>query len=96
MNKAKIRTYQKDRLGKAYCRLNCFKWDLIFGKAPDNWQRMSNKEKYHDPVFKQAWDILKESLTEKEKSMYWWTIELKRTKEEWLCWWNGRKYHGEG
>ena len=74
----------KDELGKAYCDLNCFRWDeKLLGKPPKNWKTMTENEKYKLVSYSKIFRIIKTFLSERERSMYWWTIELGNTKEEW-------------
>ncbi len=83
----RVEASSKDRLGEAYRRLNCFAWDPIFGEAPEGFFTMTDKEKYQDPYFREVYDLISELLSEKEKSMYWWTMALGKTYEEWKNWW---------
>jgi len=75
-------------LGQAYCDLNCFRWNKIFGDEPPKYDKMTNKEKHYDcPQHKEAFNILCHLLTEREQSMYWWTLELGRPYSAWKEWW---------
>jgi len=84
--------YPKERLGQAYCRMNCFIWDTeIFGPEPKRWKDMDNKERFRIPTFRKAMDELDKALTKEEQSMYWWTIELGMRYTEWKTWWNSSR-----
>lgn len=84
----KLKALSKDELGMIYCRMNCFEWCDIFGEPPDGYENMNGKELHYDPKYREAFEAVSGMLNEKEKSMYWWTIELERTKEAWEEWWN--------
>lgn len=87
----RLQKLSKDELGVIYCKMNCFEWCDIFGDPPEGYEKMTGKKLYHDPAFREAFDAVSGMLTEEEKSMYWWTIELERTKEEWAKWWYDQK-----
>ena len=86
-----------DRLGLAYCRLNCSEWDDILGPKPDGFDEMP---KYHAPWWK-FWkrnqitrhDIIIQRMRNIESiigrantSRCWWIFVLERTEEEWKSW----------
>ena len=35
-----------ERMGLAYCRLNCWDWDELIGEKPDGFEQMTNEEKH--------------------------------------------------
>lgn len=81
--------YPIDRIGKAYCMMNCFEWDTeIFGKPPKGWNKMDSRTKYENRRFRECFKLIDAALTEREKSMYWWTIELKRSYNDWKKWYD--------
>ena len=86
-----------DRLGLAYCRLNCWGWDEILGPKPEGFDEMPDtddgyangkrtvyptKADYITPAMKGIEDIIGEANT----SRCWWVFELGRTEEEWFRW----------
>jgi len=76
-----ISKYSKDRIGKSYVMMNCFKWDpFIFGRPPKNWAKMTNKERHLTPRFNECMRILVSNLTEEERHFYWNKYELSKPK----------------
>lgn len=73
-----------ERLGLAYCRLNCWIWDELAGDKPDGFEQMTNEEKhvYIHPKLNRIEQILGSPYT----SRCWWVYELGKTEEEWLEW----------
>lgn len=73
-----------ERMGLAYCRLNCWDWDELIGEKPDGFEQMTNKEKhgYIEPQLDRIEQILGSPYT----SRCWWVYELGKTEEEWLEW----------
>lgn len=73
-----------ERLGLAYCRLNCWDWDELIGEKPDGFEQMTNEEKhgYIEPQLDRIEQILGSPYT----SRCWWVYELGKTEEEWLEW----------
>lgn len=79
-----------DRLGLAYCQMNGFIWDEIFGEPPKDWNSpyKDNKTRHKDPHFQECFRYLESRLTSRQQSMYWWTIQLKRSYQEWAEWYD--------
>lgn len=73
-----------ERIGLAYCRLNCWDWDELIGEKPDGFEQMTNEEKhgYIEPQLDRIEQILGSPYT----SRCWWVYELGKTEEEWLEW----------
>lgn len=73
-----------ERMGLAYCRLNCWIWDELAGDKPDGFEQMTNEEKhgYIEPQLDRIEQILGSPYT----SRCWWVYELGKTEEEWLEW----------
>lgn len=73
-----------ERMGLAYCRLNCWDWDELIGEKPDGFEQMTNEEKhgYIEPQLDRIEQILGSPYT----SRCWWVYELGKTEEEWLEW----------
>lgn len=90
MNVESLDKIDIDRIGLAYCRMNGFEWDPIFGEPPKDWNNLytTNKNRHKDPQFQECFRYLESRLTPRQQSMYWWTIELKRSYEEWLEWYD--------
>lgn len=86
-----------DRLGLAYCRLNCSEWDDILGPKPDGfdeipkypapwwkfWKR--NQISQHDIIIQRMRNI-KSMIGKANASRCWWIFALGRTEEEWKVW----------
>ena len=83
------------RLGEAYVNMNGWKWDEICGPKPEGFDEMTSREKYELPAFKKAFRKIRLYLTYEQMSMFWWTIELGKTYEEWREWYDeeGRRTH---
>ena len=65
----------QDAIGKIYCQLNGLKWcSRILGVPPKGWKNMSPREKYIEltPYYL----IVRSYLSERDRSMYWWTLNL--------------------
>lgn len=73
-----------ERLGLAYCRLNCWIWDELVGDKPDGFDRMTSDEKrgYIEPWLNRIEQTLGEPYTDR----CWWIYEMGKTEEEWLEW----------
>lgn len=92
--------YDIDRLGLAYCRLNCFEWDEILGEKPEGFDNLPNytprnhlfkkrkmsKMDYIDPPIRAIESIIGRANT----SRCWWKYELKLSEEDWFKWYTGR------
>lgn len=84
-----------DRLGLAYCRLNCCVWDEILGPKPDRFdelptfsskrlfrKRQPGKSDYTIPAMRAILSIIGDANV----SRCWWIFVLGRSKEDWLQW----------
>lgn len=73
-----------ERLGLAYCRLNCWIWDELVGDKPDGFEQMTNDEKhvYVHPQLNRIEQILGSPYV----SRCWWIYVMGKTEEEWLEW----------
>lgn len=90
---------QTDRLGLAWCRLNCDIWDDIVGEKPvgfDELPRFDDRRfrvfrkkmaTKHDYVHPAMVDIELE-IGHKSVSRCWWLFALKKTEEEWHQWYD--------
>ena len=90
--------FSVDRIGEAFVRMNCWEWDDICGPKPEGFDLLTDKEKHRLPAFNDAMNQIRKHLTHEQMSMYWWTIKLGRTYDEWRAWYNEtylrRKNHG--
>lgn len=80
---------KEDRLGLAYCRLNFFQWDELFGPKPDGFEDLPNyngpgktKHDYIAPIMRSI-DL---NYSDMLMSRAWWLFGLGRTEEEWRLW----------
>lgn len=73
-----------ERLGLAYCRLNCWIWDELVGEKPDGFDRMTSDEK-HAHIYPQLRRI-EQILGNPYVNRCWWLYEMGKTEEEWLEW----------
>lgn len=73
-----------ERLGLAYCRLNCWIWDELVGEKPDRFEQMTNDEKrgYIEPQLNRIEQMLGKPYVDR----CWWLYEMGKTEEEWLEW----------
>ena len=69
-----------DRLGQAYCRLNCWEWDPILGDEPEGFK--SNPRAYVMPAIRGIISIIGEAAANK----YWCQYECGKTEIEWFRW----------
>lgn len=86
---------KKDRLGLAWCRLNCYAWDEILGPKPSGFEAMpdfSTKQLFrkkrqckHDYVLP-AMRAIESIIGRANISRCWWLFQLGRTEEEWFQW----------
>ena len=83
-NTCRLYAENKDRLGQLYVNLNCFVWDDMLGDKPPDFDFLSRSQQSEliDPYYRHIVTL----LGEEEKSMYWWTIELGKTYDEWHDW----------
>lgn len=82
----KSRLNPEARMGLAYCRMNCFKWDEYMGEKPEGFE----KNKYE--LLKSSMKKIRNLLGENNCSKYWWIFELGRTEDEWAHWYYVDKY----
>lgn len=97
----------EERLGLAYCRLNGWEWDELFGPKPDGWDTMpdyeypytyGSKRKVYPTKYdytKPMMHALERILGEAKCSYYHWRFNLNRSYDEWLQWYVCEKYAGE-
>lgn len=86
-----------DRLGLAYCRLNCWEWDNIIGPKPEGFDNLpdfdpkkgrlfhktqKSKEDYIGPAMKAIESIIGAANV----SRCWWKFVLGKTEDEWFRW----------
>lgn len=74
-----------------YVDANCYRWPEIFADIkPEGWEGMKSKDRYEHPMAKVVWDAIQKTTTAFGRSRAWWVIELKRTLEAHLEWWNAK------
>lgn len=80
---------ENERIGLAYCRLNCWQWDPIFGPKPPGFDYLPNhqgpgmtKHDYIAPIMLELHIHYPDSLF----SRSWWIFQMGRTEEEWMDW----------
>lgn len=73
-----------EKLGKAYCALNCWEWDSFCGDKPNGFDTMSNDEKLEiiGPIMQRIDDVIGTAGS----SRAWWLYELNRSEDEWAKW----------
>ena len=85
-----------DRLGLAYCRLNCHQWDSLFGPAPEGFdvapdlpemrsifkKAIKSKSDFVRPIMNAIRTIIGDANT----SRCWWIFVLEETEEDWMRW----------
>lgn len=91
------RPHGEDRLGLAYCRLNSWKWDELFGPKPDEFEDLPDynrpgeakktKEDYIAPIMRS----IEQNCPDMLLSRCWWIFELGKTEEEWFAWYFGKR-----
>lgn len=82
----------EDARHSIYVDANCFRWPEIFADVkPEGWEGMTDKERYNHPSAKVVWDAIQMATTAFGRSRAWWTIQLQRTPEAHLEWWNNGK-----
>lgn len=78
-----------ERLGLAWVRLNCYEWDEILGKKPDDFDGMTSRERYYSGVITGKMREIEDLLGRNSSavtSWCWWKYELNRTFDEWVNW----------
>lgn len=73
-----------DRLGLAWCRLNCYEWDPFLGDEPPGYAQMSNDEKH--TVIRPMMLGIESIIGEANISRCWWKYQITESEEEWLTW----------
>ena len=63
-----------DRLGLAWCRLNCGEWDDFLGPRPDG---IANRD---------VMGAIAEIIGKANTSRCWWIFNLGRSETEWVRW----------
>ena len=85
-----------DRLGLAYCRLNCHQWDSLFGPAPEGFdlapdlpekrsifkKDVKSKSDFVRPIM----NAIRSTIGDANISCCWWVFVLDATEEEWMRW----------
>lgn len=85
-----------DRLGLAYCRLNCYQWDSLLGPVPAGFDGAPDRPEKRS-IFKKAtksksdfvWPIMEAIrliIGDANISRCWWVFVLEATEEEWMRW----------
>jgi hypothetical protein len=83
----KLALVNPDRLGLLYVRMNGWEWDKeILGKPYKGRDKMQPGSREMYEADKPYMRIIEARLGCAQKSMYWWTLELGKTKEEWQEW----------
>lgn len=91
-----------DRLGLAFCRLNCYEWDEIVGPKPEGYdelpdedsfsiKKILNHKKYRRNPSKYEYihpaiEAIKSIIGDANCSRCWWIYKLGRTEQEWFRW----------
>ena len=88
---------QTERLGLAYCRLNCWEWDDFIGEKPKDFDKCAYSSK--NPIIRflkgqhsksyyitPAVRAIEKAIGEAEVSRCWWKFTLGRTDKEWAEW----------
>lgn len=88
---------KEDRLGLAYCRLNSWKWDELFGPKPVGFEDLPDynrpgetkitKGDYISPIMRS----IELNCSDMTLSRCWWIFELEKTEEEWIAWYFGER-----
>lgn len=83
-----------NRVGLAYCRLNCWQWDPMFGPDPVGFAYLPNfqgpgktKHDYIAPIIRELKTHYPESLF----SRCWWVYYMGKTEQEWLDWYTSKQ-----
>ena len=78
-----------DRVGLAYCRLNCWQWDTMFGPEPPGFYYLPNHQGPGMTKFDLITPIMRELRTHYPESLFsrsWWVFFMGKTEEEWINW----------
>lgn len=81
----------EERLGLAYCRLNSWQWDDLFGPCPEGFYDLpysSGKPGVltRDVYTQRPKEQIRAELGIAKVSMYWWKFILGKSEEEWKRW----------
>lgn len=89
-----------DRLGLAWCRLNCGVWDEILGPMPDGFEDLplvtlerrifQKKQPCKFDFIAPAKRAIVSIVGEANVSRCWWLFVLGKTEDEWLQWYVGQ------
>lgn len=79
-----------ERLGLAYCRLNCREWDTLFGEKPEGFDDFPEGYKHRIVMRKIA--LIETLIGEMNTSRCWWKFRLHRTEEAWKAWYFSDPY----
>lgn len=86
-----------DRLGLAYCRLNCWRWDDLLGPKPEGFDDLPNFDSKAGRIFHNripskddhihpAILAIENMIGEANASRCHWKFVLGRTEEDWFHW----------
>ena len=85
----------QDRLGLAYCRLNCWQWDELLGPKPEGFDALPNSrtgrgrsrksEPCKSDYILPATAVIRGIIGRVNISRCWWKFVLKKSDEEWLA-----------
>lgn len=74
-----------DRLGLAWCRLNCFEWDEdLLGEKPCD----------SEVVVRRAMDAIEQIIGDANVSRCWHIFVLGKTEAEWFRWYTVERWQG--
>lgn len=84
-----------DRLGLAWCRLNCFEWDELVGTKPSGFNMLPEFAEDNAPSKYQfvipEMNKIENVIDKANLNRYWWMFALGRSEEEWREWyWHDR------
>lgn len=93
-----------DRLGLAYCRLNCYQWDDLVGPKPEGFddlpENLTFAQRLHDRSARCQSDFVRPALLgiesiigEAATSRCWWKFRLGRSEEEWFAWYVTQRFN---
>ncbi|MGL6174823.1 MAG: hypothetical protein ACRC1P_09500 [Cellulosilyticaceae bacterium] len=77
----------REKLGKCWVDLNCFRWNDLLHEMPDGFDELSflEQKKFITPYMKEIEGMLGEN-SDMATSYYWWKYKLDRPAEEWINW----------